>query len=538
MSQRSAGVPWRALCRGVAVAAALAVTAVGALAPAGVVAAATSDPTSRTVVLTSFDGTPIVVHFFPAQGLGAGDRVPTVLDGPGWGSPGDTNEDSPTVDALGAVGVGPLRTAGYNVVTWDPRGFGGSGGEAEVDSADFEARDVSAILDWVAQQPEVRLDGAGDPRVGMAGASYGGGVQLVTAATDHRVDAIVPVIAWNTLPSSLDKDGAVKTGWASILCGDGLGLGTLAGLVSPAGVQTGSVDPHVTDACVRGAATGEFPPEDLSWFADRGPAQLLHQITAPTLLLQGTADTLFTLREAILNYRALTAAQVPTKMVWFCGGHGVCTTNAGAPGHVESVTLNWFARYLKDQPVSTGAGFEYVDDTGTWRGGDSYPLPSAGTISGTGSGVLPVSPAGSAQSGVLVAATPAVNAVNVAVSAPDHAGQAVGEPTLNLTYSGTGTPASTHLYAQLVDMATGKVLGNQTTPIPVVLDGATHTITRTLEGIAVAVGPTSDIRLQITDDSDDYTQQRSAGTVTVQKAEVSVPLVSPSGVVAAAPVAP
>ena len=495
------------------------------LTPVGGAAAESAGPAARDVVLTSFDGTPIVVHFFPAEGLQAGARVPTVLDGPGWGSPGDTDPNSSTLEAIGAVGVGPLRAAGYNVVTWDPRGFGGSGGEAEVDSADFEARDVSAILDWVAGQPEARLDAAGDPRVGMAGASYGGGVQLVTAATDHRVDAIAPVIAWNTLPSSLDKDGAVKFGWASILCGDGLGLGTLPGLISPAGVQTGSVDPHVTDACVRGAATGEFPPEDLSWFAERGPAQLLDRITAPTLLIQGTADTLFTLREAILNRQALVATGVPTKMVWFCGGHGVCNTDPGAPGHVEAVTLDWFARYLEDKPVSTGPAFEYVDDTGTWRSGDSYPLPSAGALTGSGSGVLPVSPAGSAQSGVLVAATPAANAVEARVTAPGSAGHAVGEPTLTLTYSGTGTPATTHLYAQLVDMTTGRVLGNQTTPIPVVLDGATHTITRPLEAIAVEVGPGSDLRLQITDDSTVYTQQRSTGTVTVQDAVVSVPLV-------------
>ena len=33
----------------------------------------------------------------------------------------------------------------------------------------------------------------------MVGASYGGGIQLVTAAIDNRIDAIVPTIAWHAL---------------------------------------------------------------------------------------------------------------------------------------------------------------------------------------------------------------------------------------------------------------------------------------------------------------------------------------------------
>ena len=51
----------------------------------------------------------------------------------------------------------------------------------------------------------------------MVGGSYGGGIQWVTAAVDHRVDAIVPMIAWNTLNSSLYKDGAFKSSWGTLL---------------------------------------------------------------------------------------------------------------------------------------------------------------------------------------------------------------------------------------------------------------------------------------------------------------------------------
>ncbi len=69
--------------------------------------------------------------------------------------------------------------------------------------------------DWT----EVELDGTGDPAAGMVGGSYGGGIQLVTGAIDCRVDALVPVIAWNSLGTSLYKAETFKQGWASILSG-------------------------------------------------------------------------------------------------------------------------------------------------------------------------------------------------------------------------------------------------------------------------------------------------------------------------------
>ena len=59
---------------------------------------------------------------------------------------------------------------------------------------------------------------------------------------------------------------------------------------------------------------------------------LVDRIRVPTLLLQGTADTLFTLAEAITNYEILRGNGVPVKMIWFCGGHGACLTGSGPGG--------------------------------------------------------------------------------------------------------------------------------------------------------------------------------------------------------------
>src|SRR4051794_8664236 len=147
---------------------------------------------ARDTKVMSFDGASLVVHFFPAAHLKKGRRVPTVLVGPGWSANGQTDANAKTSTGGGVVGLGALRRAGYNVLTWDPRGFGGSTGIVEVDSPQFEGKDVSALIDYVAKQPEAQLDKKGDPRVGMAGGSYGGGIQLVTAAIDPPAGAIGP----------------------------------------------------------------------------------------------------------------------------------------------------------------------------------------------------------------------------------------------------------------------------------------------------------------------------------------------------------
>jgi ABC-2 type transport system ATP-binding protein len=478
---------------------------------------------ARDATVRSFDQTPINMHFFPAEGLAPGKRAPTVLVGPGWSMSGATDDSAASEELFGGVGVGALRGAGYNVLTWDPRGFGRSGGSVMVDHPDYEARDVSALIDWLAKQPETQLDRAGDPRVGMNGSSYGGGIQWVTAARDARVDVITPNISWNSLISSLYKERSLKFGWGSLLCGLGT-VGSLpGGLMNPDGVQLWRLDPHLFNTCVNGIVSGQMAPADEAWFAAHGPDLLLSKVKVPTLITQGTVDTLFTLKESIRNYASLRSRGVPVKMVWFCGGHGVCLTGSGEAGHVERAVLNWLARYLKrDTSVQTGPRFEWLADDAVWRSGSDYPLPRRGSLSAvTGQKALPIAP--TSPSGALIAATPAVNAVEVALPAATAKAHLVGEPTLKLTYSGTALPGQTHVYAQLVD-GSGRVVGNQATPIPVTLDGAVRTIERPLEPIAVEAAAGSGYKLQITPATTLYTPQRSTGLINFARIEVALPI--------------
>ncbi|HEV2752762.1 MAG TPA: CocE/NonD family hydrolase [Solirubrobacteraceae bacterium] len=484
-------------------------------------------------VVRSFDGTPIVFNFFAAEGLEGGERAPSVFVGPGFSSPGETDPESESSTVTGGVGLGALRRAGYNVVTYDPRGFGGSGGAAQIDSPDFEARDVMAVIDRVATRDEVALDAPGDPVLGMSGASYGGGIQFVTAAIDPRVDAITPTIAWNSLVTSLFKAGDLKAGWGAALCGLGQVNGLAPGLISPAGFQTGTVDEHVTRVCVEGISTGTVRPEDKRYFAARGPAALLGRIEAPALIVQGTVDTLFTLQEAVDNFAALDReTDVPLRMMWFCGGHGACRTGTGEPGRVERRVIAWLDRWLRDdRSADVGPRFEWLADDARWRTAANFPIPRTGALRGSGAGNLALTPA--SNSGVLVLATPVqAGGLDIPIGPAPKEVELLGAPVLRLTYRGHAPGAGQQIYAQLVDEQRDVVVGNQVTPIPVTLDGQPREVELPLEPIAAHATRGDRYRLQLVASTTVYYPQTAAGAVTVQRAEVELPVVDPARAVA------
>jgi len=493
---------------------------------------------AEDIVVNSFDGTPIVAHWFPNPSLAAGKRAPVVLNGPGWSQPG---ENDPSRGAIKR-----LHDLGYNVLTWDPRGFGTSGGAATINAPQVEGRDVRALISRMATEPEVRLDRKGDPRVGMTGGSYGGGIQLSTAGIDRRIDAIVPVVSWHSLETSLYKDRTFKEGWNTMLYGIGLANATNGGLGGgPAGVQTGGLDPHITSAYNSAQATGDLSAEDEDWFRDRGPGNgTISRIRAPTLLVGGTVDTLFPLDEDARIYRLLKLRGTPVKLFWFCGGHGQCAEgNGGEPGagldvnsilgsgggdaRLEAASAAWLARYLKgDESVDTGPGFEFRSDDGRYRVAPQYPVLPGKPVKARGSGTVAIAP-GATSGGSIVATAAASGAINVPVTVR-RASQLLGPPKVTVTYTGTGTPGTTRVFAQLVNLDRGVVVGNQSLPLPVRLDGKRHTISRRLVPVASTARAGARYQLQIAAGSAIWARQRATGTLNAS-ITVELPVASRRG---------
>jgi ABC-2 type transport system ATP-binding protein len=488
-------------------------------------------PVALTYMVTSFDGVGISTNFFPAAGLSAGGRAPTVISMSGLG--GGAYSDPYTDRVFDIEGqeydlpsVGVLRNDGYNVVSATPRGVRNSGGIMQLDNPFFEGRDMSAVIDFIAAQTPATLDGPNDPAVGMVGASYGGGIQLVAAGIDPRIDAITPENTWNSLNASLYPDNTWRTSYGSVLY--------LALVIT--GARVNSLVPR---AVLTGNLFGWMSQTAQAALASSGPTALLNTLAAPTLLTQGIQEALFPLRQSLDNAENIlgNGSGTPVKVAWYCGGHGVCQDpqNPDQKAILLADTLNWLTQYVKrtGTPADAIPNFQWFDQLGGYYFSDKLPFQSGFndrpdiTATSTG-GLLPVVPVlGGSNSFFalpysLGGGSVARNAINVPVEVGPGT-QVVGAPAVSITYEGLGTTRA--VFAQVVDDSTGRVLGNVVTPVPVTLDGRQHTLTMDLSDIVYtnASADSRTLTVQITSSATAFENFTSFGLMTISDISVTMP---------------
>ncbi len=362
------------------------VAAVSILAAVIATVAVTGGPvpvTVRSVRIPVLDGPGNNQHvlldasFFTPPGAG---RLPAILLAHGFGE---------TKEAVRPEAE-QLARAGFAVLTWSARGFGASTGQVALDSPDYEVKDVQQLVSWLAGQRRVLLDRPGDPRVGIAGASYGGAIALLAAAYDHRIDAIVPETTWYNLASALfpnaagggPASGVFKKQWAGLLLTQGA-LG-FAGAGHPGAGHPSAGHPsadhpaaHALSLCGRFlpricaiyqqvALLGRATPQAVSLLLRSSPASVAGRIDVPTLLIQGETDSLFGLDQANGNYQAIRHNGAPVDMVWFAGGHDGGNQETS---RIDQLTADWFQRWLKPRhllprPGSPGGSRARVPSTG------------------------------------------------------------------------------------------------------------------------------------------------------------------------------
>ena len=241
-----------------------------------------------------------------------------------------------------------LAKAGYVVLAYTARGFGRSGGDIHLDSLDYEVKDASDLVTWLAAQPQV-LHRHGAPQIGVAGGSYGGALALLLAGTDRRITAVAADITWNDLASALfpnadgRQPGVFKKLWAGYLFEaalPALGSGGAAGFFRPtqsaSSAQCGRFAPTLCALYLEAARTGRPSPALLALLQRSSPATVLSKITAPTLLTQGQDDSLFPLAQADANARGISAHGTPVRVQWRLGGH-----DTGEP-LADSTLVSWF----------------------------------------------------------------------------------------------------------------------------------------------------------------------------------------------------
>lgn len=350
--------------------------------------------------------------FYVPKSASARHPVPAILLAHGFGG----------TKASVAEDAAEFADRGYAVLTYSARGMGRSGGLIHLNSPDYEVRDAQRLLDWLAARPEVQRDADGDPRVGVVGGSYGGALALMLAGVDARVDAIVPMITWHDLadaflPESTGAgaaDGVFKRQWAGLFFGRAAGAslsgvdeadagGSRPGEARPTGSRPPGplpTDSLPTDSLPTGALPTDSPlpgswpedslpvdvlgeascgrfaldicaayldvatdgrasPETIARLRQSSPAPTLSRISAPTLLIQGQADSLFPLADAEANYRAIAATGVPVRMDWFAGGHDGGDGPRRDRDRVRYLTIRWLDYYVQGTGEDPGTGFTY-----------------------------------------------------------------------------------------------------------------------------------------------------------------------------------
>ncbi|MET8566702.1 CocE/NonD family hydrolase [Streptomyces sp. NPDC004783] len=342
-----------------------AAAAVVVLAGAGTWTAVASDdppPVHRSDrVMSMGDGVRLDTSYFTAGDEG---RRPAVLLAHGFGgSKADARRQAES-----------LARDGYAVLTWSARGFGKSTGKIGLNAPDGEVADVSRLIDWLAQQPQVRLDGAGDPRVGVAGGSYGGAVALLAAGHDRRVDAVAPAITYWNLKDALFPNGVFKKLWAGMFVNSG-----------------GGCDRFEAELCrmyQRVAESGTPDQRAEALLDERSPQAVGDRIRVPTLLTQGQTDSLFPLGHADAAARAISANGAPVAVDWIAGGHDGGDMEGD---RVSARVRSWFDRYLKDDEgtgtgpafrVTRTGGVDSTDGQAQLRGAsaDRYPGLDSGRV--------------------------------------------------------------------------------------------------------------------------------------------------------------
>lgn len=303
----------------------------------------------------SADGTRITFTIY-VPNIVHGNVAPLLLQSHGFGGERTRNIDSTDYQSQSNT---PLQTAklalsngiqggqgatrGWYVISFDQRGFGQSGGQANIMDPELEGRDVSAVIDWAVQNlPRLayRRDAAGvkKPVIGAVGLSYGGGFQTIGAGVDPRLTALVPTATWNDLRYSLNAT-VPKSLYLAILTG----IGTLGVQQQPPSLTINRLAPFIYQEFVQAYGTGSVDADFVQHLYLHSPASYcdgsspdMRQPGIPALFIQASSDILFNLNDGFRNFACFRQHNPASKLLVVRYGHpDPIISGIGAPKFTE-----------------------------------------------------------------------------------------------------------------------------------------------------------------------------------------------------------
>lgn len=481
MRRRPRPAIWVAAVVAVAIAVAVVLVVKGDSSPS------TTGSAQDRMVTISADGVALSAEVMTPSGTG---RAPLVVMPGSWGGAASMYHD------LGLR----FAQAGYQVVAYAQRGWGGSTGDADFAGAKTQ-QDVSAVIDWALQHTRA------DPQhIGMLGASYGAGVSLLAAAHDKRVRAVVALSTWTDITAAFDQNDTPNTSALQILIGPQRPGHFDATVLSLRNTL-------VTAPTDMGAALRTISPS-------RSPMTYVGQLNAnkPAIMIaNGFEDSIFNPAQLLPFFDKLTT---PKRLELAAGDHGgpeLAAFSGGVSPTVEDGRM-WLDHYLRGvdngidrQPpillrdIRTSQSHSFT----TWPAADAADRVDLGPP-GTGVATGPSTWSAALQSGTDSAASagPAQYVASPDYSPPHAALGTItpdrglvwsgstleqpaslnGTPTLRVNVASSTTTASLYAYlydvgkdgsGTLLDMAPFSVSGltpNAARPVTVTLQPTSYTV--------------------------------------------------------------
>lgn len=297
---------------------------------------------SYDLSLVAADGESIGITVHEPATMVGGQKYPVLLTGSGFAGP----RMAATSRSLRAPAGTPLAdtalvaqylAAGYGVISFDQRGFGGSSGQISLMDPDKDGRNLVQVLDWVEANLDWLLYRNGRLMLGSYGASYGGGYQMLLNNVDprQRLRAMVPSITWNNLSYSLGPGNVPKSTYALALI--------TAGQASNLAVLGPGYEPWTYQMLAGALLNGAYAEEHYAKLHYRSNAYFcggvsqegLMPVKQPpkvdALFLQGMADVIFNLNEAEANRACLARSGGDVRLFTYTIGHPLPSGTALLP---------------------------------------------------------------------------------------------------------------------------------------------------------------------------------------------------------------
>ncbi|RJQ76022.1 alpha/beta fold hydrolase [Pseudonocardiaceae bacterium YIM PH 21723] len=250
------------------------------------------------------------------KGSGAGPH-PLIVMPPGYS----------TFDLLYRGAAINLAKAGYDVVTYTPRGQWTSSGQNNLISAE-DIKDVSRIIDWAGAEL-----GSDTSRVGITGISQGSILSLMGAAADKRIRAVAAMSA----ATDLGQVTLPNNTWLSQFI-DAVRLG------SPVFSRVGPELQQLID---------RYEANDRSVVPEFAPTRSVDSVlgrldaNAPALLLANSwQDSILVPGPVVSTFDKYTG---PKHLLMSAGDHGSAEAPGavGLPNEVFGTARRWFDHYLR-----------------------------------------------------------------------------------------------------------------------------------------------------------------------------------------------